>query len=495
MIDLNEVIELIHTNVAMPKSIPEPLRFTQRFTVINIHSAKMFIPLRHSVIYLHVLSYILHYFQYAVIAEEVLQTYPSFQWGANNEFLWGVSTAAYQIEGATDEDGKGDNIWDVFSSIPGKIYHNDTAKIADDSYHKFEEDIELIKAMKMKSYRFSIAWSRIIPSKSREVNEKGLLFYNKLIDLLVEANIQPLVTLYHWDLPQYLHDEYGGWLSPLIEDDFLFYADVCFKAFGDRVKLWTTLNEPWSFSYIGYGVGSFAPGRCSDRNKCPEGDSSTEPYIVAHNVLNAHSAVVELYRNKYQRAQRGVIGIVLNLDWAEPFTSDPKDNIAAQTRREFALSWFADPIYFGTYPPSMIELVGDRLPTFTAKQRERLIGSVDFFALNHYTTKYFKHKENSGQGWAEDQNSEESKYDQYGNLIGPQGQSTWLNIVPWGVYKLLMWVTERYTIDSVKPVIIISENGFDVMNETTMSISEALHDKDRISYYSQYFQEIQHAVQ
>lgn len=364
-------------------------------TPISINSEKMSVNIGNCAI-ISALYYLVITWQ-QVLSEETLYPLNAQYFKAESKFLWGVSTAAYQIEGATLEDGKSMNIWDTFASVPGHIYQNDTADIADDSYHKFQEDIELIKAMDMKSYRFSIAWSRIISTGERTVNQKGLDYYNKVIDLLVEANIEPLVTLYHWDLPQYLHEEYGGWLNPKIENDFVNYADVCFREFGDRVKLWATINEPWSFAFIGYGVGSFAPGRCSDRSKCLEGNSSTEPYIVGHNALNAHSAVVELYRLKYKTTQKGQIGIVLNMDWAEPFTSESNDVKAAENRREFALGWFADPIYFGQYPVSMIKAVGDRLPKFTDEQRHRLIGSVDFFALNHYSTKYFKYQENTGK--------------------------------------------------------------------------------------------------
>ena len=186
--------------------------------------------------------------------------------GRKAGFLWGVATAAYQTEGATRDDNRGDSIWDAFARQKGKIKNNDTGEIADDSYHRIKEDVALIKAMGLNSYRFSISWSRILPTGTLEdggiINGKGIQHYNTLIDELVSNNIQPMVTLYHWDLPQNLQNKYGGWLDKeSISRDFLAYSDICFSHFGDRVKLWLTLNEPWTYSYLGYGEGAFAPGR------------------------------------------------------------------------------------------------------------------------------------------------------------------------------------------------------------------------------------------
>ena len=393
-------------------------------------------------------------------------------------FLWGVATAAYQIEGGTNMDGRGPSIWDDFSKIVGKIKNGDNGDYADGSYERFREDIKLMKNMNVKSYRFSISWSRIMPTGQYPINQEGIDHYKSLLKELKAANIEPLVTLYHWDLPSNLHNKYGGWLSPHIEFDFLAYADVCFREFGHLVKLWTTMNEPWTFCYLGYGSGIFAPGRCSDRSTCPEGDSSTEAYLAAHNVLNSHAAAVELYRTKYQSNQKGLIGMTLNQDWAEPLTSDPLDIAAAERRNEFLIGWFADPIVFGKYPQSMIDRIGDRLPTFTTEQSARLKGSYDFYGLNHYTSKYFSRStfttpydsdsntttnSNSngtttlssnitnvaGVGWATDQGNKEHRYDLNGVIIGPQAASPWLNVVPWGFYKMLMWNHNRYVNDKL----------------------------------------------
>jgi beta-glucosidase len=441
-------------------------------------------------------------------------------------FLWGVATAAYQIEGATFEDGRGPSIWDTFSLIPGKIHNSDNGSIADDSYHKILTDIQLIKNMGLNSYRFSLSWSRIFPSGYGEPNQAGIDHYQFLIDQLISADIEPLVTLYHWDLPQGLEDKYKGWLSTDIEVDFSNYADLCFAQFGDRVKKWTTLNEPWTAALQGYVTGNFAPGRCSNRANCAEGNSSTEGYLAAHNMLNAHAAVVALYREKYQTSQRGIIGITLNLDFAAPLRADTQSDVtAAQRRNEFALGWFSDPIVFGHYPQSMLDLVGDRLPAFSDQQRERLTHSYDFIGLNHYSTKYYFDSRDRGAiahmtascpqsvsdallnttdgtytiphspikwgGWNDDQLTVESKYDSSCVLIGEQADSPWLNVVPWGFYRVIMWLHDRYAVEEVVvigdnitsrftgPLIYITENGCDAPGESAMSVQEALNDTFR----------------
>lgn len=319
-----------------------------------------------------------------------------------------------------------------------------------------------MKAMGLNSYRFSISWSRIYPLGYGEINQAGIDHYNKVIDTLKSANIEPFVTLYHWDLPQGLEDRSKGWLDPEIEHDFRSYADTCFSAFGDRVKKWITINEPWSIAYQGYGSGAHAPGRCSNRLKCQEGNSATESYIVGHNLLNAHAAAAELYHSQYQPTQQGEIGIVLNLDWGEPLRPSLQDNCAAVKHNEFQLAWFADPIFWGRYPARMIAELGSvgtggRLPVFSEEQRARIVGSVDFLGLNHYSTRYYtpvaadkQHDASAGDlgtaGWGPDQHTLSSKYDLHGSLIGPQADSEWLNSVPWGFFNVLIYVHNRYSV-------------------------------------------------
>ena len=435
-----------------------------------------------------------------------LQNIANFIGLNETRFLWGVAGAAFQTEGAVNVDGRGQTIWDSFENLPGKISGGDTAATADDSYEKFKNDIELVKKMGLNSYRFSIAWSRILPKGEGRINNAGITHYNMVIDALISAGIEPMVTLYHWDLPQALEDKYTGWISEETAYAFAAYADICFGAFGDRVKIWTTLNEPWTFINLGYVEGVFAPGRCSDRNRCAGGDSSTEGYIAAHNALIAHATAVDIYRKKYKKTQKGIIGIVLNQDWAEPFTDNQVDVAAAERRREFSMGWFADPLVFGRYPSSMVENVGNRLPTFTPDQVELIKGSYDFIGINHYSTKYIMDlstalkvvsndlKKVNFPGWAGDQEVVESKYNIDGELIGPQGASPWLQSVPWGFYKMLMWNLKRYEVNGISPIYYITENGCDILGESSLPLPEVLDDKFRVDYYKDYLAAVDQAI-
>ncbi|KAG7097677.1 Beta-glucosidase 1B [Marasmius oreades] len=259
-------------------------------------------------------------------------------------FLFGYATASYQIEGSPSSDGRGPSIWDTFSHRPGKIADGANGDIATDSYLMWKDDIELLQSYGANAYRFSISWSRIIPLGGRgdAVNWEGVKFYRTMIEELVKKGITPCVTLYHWDLPQALHDRYTGWLDRRIIDDFVTYAEVCFREFGDLVKHWITLNEPWCISVLGYGHGVFAPGRCSDRTRSNEGDSGREPWIVAHNLILAHASVVDFYRRKFKDSQNGSIGITLDALWYMPFDETQADDIvAAQRAIDTRLGWFA----------------------------------------------------------------------------------------------------------------------------------------------------------
>lgn len=221
---------------------------------------------------------------------------------------------SYQIEGAANEDGRGPSIWDTFSHTPGKTADGKTGDVACDAYHHMEEDIALLKSYGATAYRFSISWSRVIPLGGRDdpVNEKGIEFYAKYIDALLEAGIIPFVTLFHWDLPQALHDRYLGLLDKVeFAKDFDNYARLCFTRF-PKVKHWITFNEPWCSAVLGYNQGLFAPGRCSDRTKSAEGDSSREHLIAGHSLLVAHGAAVKSYREDFKPKQGGEIGITLN---------------------------------------------------------------------------------------------------------------------------------------------------------------------------------------
>ncbi|KAJ3130237.1 hypothetical protein HK098_004284 [Nowakowskiella sp. JEL0407] len=407
---------------------------------------------------------------------------------AGKDFLWGFATASYQIEGAVNEGGRGKTIWDTFSHTPGKVHNNDTGDVTTDSYHRYKEDIALLKSYGAKAYRFSLAWSRIIPLGGRHdpINEEGLNWYSNFVDELLAAGIVPFVTLYHWDLPQALMDRYDGLLDsnefPL---DFQRYAEVVFAKLGDRVKHWLTFNEPFVSTKLGYGWGAHAPGRTSDREKSLVGDTTTEPWRAGHSILLAHGLAVKSFRQKFQKEQKGQISITLNCDWGEPYTDKPEDIEAATRYLEFYVSWFADPIYLtGDYPESMRRLLGDRLPTFTEEQKALIKGSYDFFGLNHYTARYIQDTGKPNDPLDLEGNVIQHTVSKDGVPIGPRGHSLWLYVVPWGCRKLLNWLYARY-----KTPIYITENGVSVPDETEKPLAEAIEDTFRVDFYKGYLNE------
>jgi beta-galactosidase len=388
-------------------------------------------------------------------------------------FVWGAATAAYQIEGAARTDGRGPSIWDAFCAIPGKVNAGHTGEIACDSYHRFEEDVALLQAMGLGAYRFSIAWPRVLPQGRGKPNEAGLRYYDRLIDTLLAAGIQPWVTLFHWDLPLALQLETDGLLNPAVADHFAAYADLVFARYGDRVKHWITLNEPWCSAVLGHGIGYFAPGRTS----------LVEPYVAAHNLLRAHGRIVDLYRTKYQPTQRGVIGLTNNCDWREPATDASADRAAAQRGLEFFLGWFADPVYLGDYPAEMRARVGGRLPRFTAVERAQLLGSSDFFGLNHYTTGYAAEPAGDvNPALAATGNGGLFADQQVVITTDPAWPRTHMDwaIVPWGCRKLLQWIDERYG----HPPIYITENGAALPGEDDLATAQADH--ARVEFFRGY---------
>ncbi|KIK67858.1 glycoside hydrolase family 1 protein [Collybiopsis luxurians FD-317 M1] len=396
------------------------------------------------------------------------------------DFIWGFATGNFQIEGSLSTDGRGKSIWDDFARTPGKTLDGRTGDVATDSYRLWKDDVELLAQYGVKTYRFSIAWSRIIPLGGREdpVNPKGIEFYSKLIDALLEKNIVPFITLYHWDLPQTLHDRYGGWLNKEeIVKDFTRYAQariVCFEAFGDRVKHWLTMNEPWCISILGYGRGVFAPGRSSDRARSPEGDSSTEPWIVGRNVILSHASAVKVYRDAFKPVQKGQIGITLNGDWQMPWDDSPENVAAAQHALDFAIGWFADPIYLGHYPPYMREVLGSRLPEFSEEELLLVKGSSDFYGMNTYTTNLCR-----AGGDDEFQGLVDYTFTRPdGTQLGKQAHCAWLQDYPEGFRSLLNYLWNRYHLP-----IYVTENGFAVKDEDTMSLEQAVKDNDRVHYF------------
>ncbi|EFJ37030.1 hypothetical protein SELMODRAFT_76748 [Selaginella moellendorffii] len=401
-------------------------------------------------------------------------------------FVFGVSSSAYQYEGAAAEGGRQPSIWDTFSHTQGKIQDGTTGDLANDQYHRFREDVGLIKNMGMDAYRFSISWSRFFIDGS--VNVEGQAYYNALIDELLSAGIEPYVTLNHFDLPQALDGSNGGWLNSSIVDIFAAYAEACFDAFGDRVKTWITFNEPQLFSLKAYSEGSHAPGRCSS---CSNGNSLTEPYIVGHNMLLSHAAAVRIYKHKFQARQGGKIGITLNSYWFEPFSNSKMDIEASKRSLDFELGWYVSPLTSGNYPERMRTRLGPRLPVFTEEQRQAVKSSIDFLGLNHYTTRYVQDMPAVTPANTANGDSQVLQLvARNGVEIGPKSASSWLYIVPWGIEKLLLYVKDHYN----PPEIIITENGMDEANDPSAPLEQSLQDHNRIKFYQSYLKYLLQAV-
>ncbi|XAR63410.1 Beta-primeverosidase [Bertholletia excelsa] len=408
-------------------------------------------------------------------------------------FVFGTASSAYQYEGAAKEDGKGPSIWDTFTHIPGKIANGSNGDVAVDFYHRYKEDIKLMKFIGMDAFRLSISWSRVLPrgKLSGGVNEKGIAFYNNLINELLSNGIQPFVTIFHWDLPQALEDEYGGFLSPRIVDDFRDLAELCFERFGDRVKHWITLNEPWSYAYGAYDVGLLAPGRCSPwMGNCSTGNSGTEPYTVAHHLLLSHAAAVKVYKEKYQGYQKGQIGITLVSHWMVPYSNSQTDIKAAQRALDFMYGWFIHPLTYGDYPRSMRTLVGKRLPVFTAKQAKSLVGSFDFLGLNYYTANYASNipaTKTVNISYTADSLVNQTT-ERNGMTIGrPTGVPTFY-MYPKGLKQLLAYTKEKYK----DPIIYITENGMGDANNVTTK--QGIKDPQRVYFYQQHLRSLQAAI-
>ncbi len=293
------------------------------------------------------------------------------------DFVWGAATAAYQIEGAAREDGRGESIWDRFSHTPGKTINGDTGDVACDHYHRWREDIRLMRDLNLNAYRLSISWPRILPNGRGRINEAGLAFYDRLIDGLLEAAVTPWVTLYHWDLPQVLEDR-GGWPNRSTADAFVEYADVVSRRLGDRVQNWITLNEPWCSGFLGYHSGDHAPGRKNPRDALQ----------AMHVLLVAHGMAVPVLRRNSPHAR---VGITLNLTPTYPATDSAADRDAAHRYDGFFNRWFLDPLYGRGYPRDLISLYGpDLAPTTDLTDFDVIAAPTDFLGINYYSPAFVR---------------------------------------------------------------------------------------------------------
>lgn len=398
-------------------------------------------------------------------------------------FQWGFATASYQIEGAWDEDGKGPNIWDEFTHrAVSPIQNGDTGDVACDSYHKYRDDVQMLKNMGADYYRFSLSWSRILPRGTLDViNQAGIDYYNNLIDLLIENGITPMITLYHWDLPLPLQEQYGGWPSDELVEHFANYARLVFGIFGDRVKSWITFNEAWVVCMQGYAYGVMAPGIR---------EPAEAPYKCAHTILKSHARAYRIYEAEYKASQGGKVGITLDSGWYEP--ADPENPAhveAAERAVQFKHGWFGSPVFFGKYPDVMRELVdrksqeegrnSSRLPSFDPAWSLYIKGTWDFLGLNHYTTELVEPATGGSPGWGGDQDTRT-----FQDPSWPPSASDWLKVVPWGFRKLVNWIKNTYD----NPELYVTENGFSDDN------SVGLEDTRRIDYYNGYINNLLKAV-
>jgi beta-glucosidase len=374
-----------------------------------------------------------------------------------HNFFWGAATASYQIEGAWNEDGKGESIWDRFSHTPGKVTNGDTGDIACDHYHRFEEDIALMRQLGLKAYRFSTSWPRVLPTGRGRVNTKGLDFYDRLVDGLCAANIEPLLTLYHWDLPQALQDE-GGWENRSTTYAFADYAALMVKRLGDRVRFWTTFNEPSVVAFNGHYSGEHAPGIKDDR----------VTRQVVHHLLVAHGLAVQAVRGVSSKVDAG---IVLNLWPAEPASDSPEDAAAAEAAWDRHETLFLDPIFKAHYPASALDSIGEDMPRIHDGDLALISQELDFVGINYYSRHVVSATKEMGR-------LPESEYTEMG----------WEVCAP-AFRRLLVKLHNSYRL----PPIYITENGSSFMDE--VGIDGKVHDPRRLDYLKQHLIQLRLAMQ
>jgi beta-glucosidase len=377
-------------------------------------------------------------------------------------FLWGAATSAYQIEGSPLADGAGPSIWQRFAHTPGMMKNGDTGDVACDHYRRWKSDVGLMKELGLKAYRFSVSWSRVFPEGKGRVNAAGLGFYDKLVDELLENGIEPLATLFHWDLPAALDDR-GGWLNPDIAPWFAEYANVMYAKLDGRVKKWATLNEPWVVTDGGYLHGALAPGH----------RSKYEAPIASHNLLRAHGAAVQAYR----ATGKNQIGIVVNLEPKYPASQSAEDLAAVKRADAYMNRQYLDPVYFGTYPQELREIFGDAWPEWPQADMDLIKQPTDFLGVNYYT-----------------RNVTKNNPDNYPLKVGSVKQhatytETDWEVFPQGLTDTLTWVRDRYG----NPPIYITENG-SAFYDPPVAENGVLDDPLRVNYQKKHLTAVSNAI-
>ncbi len=385
---------------------------------------------------------------------------------------WGTATASYQIEGAWNEDGKGESIWDVFCHQPGHIDDDHTGDVACDHYHRFKEDVALMASLGIRAYRFSLSWTRLFPNGTGELNEAGVRFYSDLINELLHYGITPYVTLYHWDYPYALHKK-GGWLNEESVQWFADYAATAVRLFGDRVTHFITFNEPQVFVGHGYLSVAHAPGIIV---------SYKDAFQICHNVLKAHGAAVKAMRAAAPRPIR--IGYAPTCSGHYP-QEETEENIEAVRRMMFAcppldrgvmwnVSWWSDPVVFGRYPEDGLAMYKDYLPTITDEDMALISQPIDFYGQNIY----------NGHEWAVDSD---------GNAVAvarPAGHGK--TAIQWPVTPKALRFGPRFLYERYQLPIVITENGMSAHD--VVSLDGAVHDPNRIDFLERYLAELEKAT-
>ena len=368
-----------------------------------------------------------------------------------DDFVWGCATASYQIEGSPLADGAGESIWHRFSHTPGKIKDGSTGDVADDHYRRYMEDIELMRWLGLDAYRFSIAWPRIFPADEKGINQRGLDFYERLVDGLLDAGIAPFVTLYHWDLPGWADDR-GGWPNRDCAYWYADYAEIIFRRLGDRVQSWITLNEPWVSAFLGYLVGIHAPGHTNLQ----------EAVTTSYNLLLAHGLAVERFR---KTGLAGQIGITLNMSDTIPASASEADKAAAVLMDGYLNRWFIEPVCKGCFPADMVtayERLGLQLPDFSQDDLAIMSAPTDFLGLNYYSVQTV------------------AAQDEFPGFRAAPPPERPLNPMGWemepeGLYNLLTRLHKEYT----QGPLYITENGYPLRDAPGQT---DLDDQPRIDY-------------
>ena len=345
------------------------------------------------------------------------------------EFLWGSATSAYQVEGSPLADGAGPSIWQRFCHTPNRIRDGDTGDVACDHYRRYRDDIALMRELGLNAYRFSIGWSRVLPQGRGAINAAGLDFYERLADTLLENGIEPMATLFHWDLPAALDDR-GGWLNPDIAHWFADYAAAVFRRLDGKVKLWSTLNEPWVVADGGYLHGVLAPGH---RNRF-------EAPLATHHLLRAHGAAVQAYRGE----GRHRIGVVVNLEPKHPASHDAADHAAVARADAYMNRQYLDPLLLGRYPDEMGEIFGDAWPRWPVQDLALIRQPIDFVGINYYTRSVTRFDRDAWPLEAAAVRQQRTTYT----------QTDW-EVFPQGLTEVLLQVSQRYG----HPPLYVTENG------------------------------------